>query len=149
MSFTSMINEAIKKAMLARDKVRLEPLRDIKSKLLLESTSGNGEVSEETALKICMKLHKQRIETYDLYIAQNRADLAEVELLQANVIQEFLPKMLSAEDIKIEVIAAISQTGASGPQDMGKVMGILSVKLAGKADGKIIASLVKEELLKS
>ncbi len=149
MSFTSMINEAIKKAMLARDKVRLEPLRDIKSKLLLESTSGNGEVSEETALKICLKLHKQRIETYDLYIAQNRADLAEVELLQANVIQEFLPKMLSAEDIKIEVIAAISQTGASGPQDMGKVMGILSAKLAGKADGKIIASLVKEELLKS
>ena len=144
-----MINEAIKKAMLARDKDRLEPLRDIKSKLLLESTSGNGEVSEETALKICMKLHKQRIETYDLYIAQNRADLAEVELLQANVIQEFLPKMLSAEDIKIEVIAAISQTGASGPQDMGKVMGILSAKLAGKADGKIISSLVKEELLKS
>ena len=144
-----MINEAIKKAMLARDKDRLEPLRDIKSKLLLESTSGNGEVSEETALKICMKLHKQRIETYDLYIAQNRADLAEVELLQANIIQEFLPKMLSEEDIKIEVIAAISQSGASGPQDMGKVMGILSVKLAGKADGKIIASLVNEELLKS
>lgn len=144
-----MINEAIKKAMLARDKVRLEPLRDIKSKLLLESTSGNGEVSEETALKICMKLHKQRIETYDLYIAQNRADLAEVELIQANIIQEFLPKMLSEEDIKIEVIAAISQTGASGPQDMGKVMGILSAKLAGKADGKIISSLVKDELLKS
>ena len=144
-----MINEAIKKAMLARDKDRLEPLRDIKSKLLLESTSGNGEVSEETALKICMKLHKQRIETYDLYIAQDRADLAEVELLQANVIQEFLPKMLSKDDIKIEVIAAISQTGASGPQDMGKVMGILSAKLAGKADGKIIALLVKEELLKS
>ena len=149
MSFTSMINEAIKKAMLARDKNRLEPLRDIKSKLLLENTSGNGEVSEETALKICMKLHKQRIETYDLYISQNRADLAEVELLQANIIQEFLPKMLSEEDIKIEVIAAISQTGASGPQDMGKVMGILSAKLAGKADGKIIASLVKQELLKS
>lgn len=149
MSFTNTINEAIKKAMLARDKDRLEPLRDIKSKLLLESTSGNGEVSEETALKICMKLHKQRIETYDLYIAQNRADLAEVELLQANVIQEFLPKMLSKDDIKIEVIAAISQTGASGPQDMGKVMGILSAKLAGKADGKIIALLVKEELLKS
>ena len=149
MSFTSMINEAINKAMLARDKDRLEPLRDIKSKLLLESTSGNGEVSEETALKICMKLHKQRIETYDLYISQNRADLAEVELLQANIIQEFLPKMLSEEDIKIEVIAAISQTGASGPQDMGKVMGILSAKLAGKADGKIIASLVKQELLKS
>ena len=144
-----MINEAIKKAMLAKDKDRLEPLRDIKSKLLLESTSGNGEVSEEIALKICIKLHKQRIETYDLYIAQDRADLAEVELLQANVIQEFLPKMLSEEDIKLEVIAAIFQTGAGGPQDMGKVMGILSAKLAGKADGKIIASIVKEELLKS
>jgi uncharacterized protein len=149
MSFTNSINEAIKKAMLARDKDRLEPLRDIKSKLLLESTSGNGEVSEEIALKICIKLHKQRIETYDLYIAQDRADLAEVELLQANVIQEFLPKMLSEEDIKLEVIAAIFQTGAGGPQDMGKVMGILSAKLAGKADGKIIASIVKEELLKS
>jgi uncharacterized protein len=149
MSFTNTINEAIKKAMLARDKDRLEPLRDIKSKLLLESTSGNGEVSEEIALKICIKLHKQRIETYDLYIAQDRADLAEVELLQANVIQEFLPKMLSEEDIKLEVIAAIFQTGAGGPQDMGKVMGILSAKLAGKADGKIIASIVKEELLKS
>ena len=149
MSFTNTINEAIKKAMLARDKDRLEPLRDIKSKLLLESTSGNGEVSEEIALKTCIKLHKQRIETYDLYIAQDRADLAEVELLQANVIQEFLPKMLSEEDIKLEVIAAIFQTGAGGPQDMGKVMGILSAKLAGKADGKIIASIVKEELLKS
>jgi uncharacterized protein YqeY len=150
MSFTERINADIKSAMLAKEKEKLAALRDIKSKLLLEATSGgSSEVSEETALKICMKLHKQRIETYDLYIAQNRSDLAEVELLQANVIQEFLPKMLSAEDIKIEVIAAISQTGASGPQDMGKVMGILSVKLAGKADGKIIASLVKEELLKS
>ena len=148
MSFTSMINEAIKKAMLARDKNRLEPLRDIKSKLLLESTSGNGEVSEETALKICMKLHKQRIETYDLYIAQNRVDLAEVELLQANIIQEFLPKMLSEEDIKIEVIAAISQTGASGPQDMGKVMGVASKELAGLAEGRAISSKVGELLKK-
>ena len=147
MSFTSIINEAIKKAMLAREKDRLDTLRDIKSKLLLESTSGNGEVSEDNALKICMKLYKQRIETYDLYSAQNREELAAVELSQANIIQEFLPKMLSEEDIKIEVKAAISQSGASGPQDMGKVMGILSAKLAGKADGKLIASLVKEELL--
>ena len=76
MSFTSIINEAIKKAMLAREKDRLDTLRDIKSKLLLESTSGNGEVSEDIALKICMKLYKQRIETYDLYSAQNREDLA-------------------------------------------------------------------------
>ena len=98
MSFTSMINEAIKKAMLARDKDRLEPLRDIKSKLLLESTSGNGEVSEETALKICMKLHKQRIETYDLYIAQNRVDLAEVERSQGAGSQAFFENQGKVED---------------------------------------------------
>ena len=148
MSFTSMINEAIKKAMLARDKNRLEPLRDIKSKLLLESTSGNGEVSEETALKICMKLHKQRIETYELYVSQNRDDLAQEELFQAKVIEEFLPKMLTEEEVRIEVLAAITQTGANSAQEMGKVMGVLSSKLAGKADGKIIALLVKEELSK-
>ena len=148
MSFTSIINEAIKKAMLARDKNRLEPLRDIKSKLLLESTSGNGEVSEETALKICMKLHKQRIETYELYISQNRDDLAQEELFQAKVIEEFLPIMLTEEEVRIEVLAVITQTGANSAQDMGKVMGILSSKLAGKVDGKIIALLVKEELSK-
>ena len=148
MNFTSIIDTAIKSAMLSRDKQRLAPLRDIKSKLLLENTSGNGEVSEETALKICMKLHKQRMETYELYISQNRHDLAEEELFQAKVIEEFLPKMLTDEEIKMEVLSAIQQTKASSPQDMGKVMGILSSKLAGKADGKLIAQLVKDELLK-
>jgi uncharacterized protein YqeY len=135
--------------MLAKDKERLAALRDIKSKLLLEATSGgSGEVSEEAAMKICMKLHKQRMETYDLYIAQNREDLAADELFQAKVIEEYLPKMLSEDEIRAEVIAAIAQTGASGPQEMGKVMGVLSGKLAGKADGKIIAALVKEALAK-
>ena len=149
MSFTETINTAIKTAMLARDKERLAALRDIKSKLLLEATSGgSGEVSEEIAMKICMKLHKQRIETYDLYIAQNREDLAADELFQAKVIEEYLPKMLSEDEVRAEVIAAIAQTGASGPQEMGKVMGVLSGKLAGKADGKLIAALVKEELAK-
>ncbi len=149
MSFTETINTAIKTAMLARDKERLAALRDIKSKLLLEATSGvSDEVSEEVAMKICMKLHKQRIETYDLYIAQNREDLAADELFQAKVIEEYLPKMLSEDEIRAEVIAAIVQTGASGPQEMGKVMGVLSGKLAGKADGKIIAALVKEALAK-
>jgi uncharacterized protein YqeY len=149
MSFTETINSAIKTAMLAKDKERLAALRDIKSKLLLEATSGgSGEVSEEAAMKICMKLHKQRIETYDLYIAQNREDLAADELFQAKVIEEYLPKMLSEEEVRAEVIAAIAQTGASGPQEMGKVMGVLSGKLAGKADGKLIAALVKEELAK-
>ena len=149
MSFTETINTAIKTAMLAKDKERLAALRDIKSKLLLEATSGgSGEVSEEAAMKICMKLHKQRMETYDLYITQNREDLAADELFQAKVIEEYLPKMLSEDEIRAEVAAAIAQTGASGPQEMGKVMGVLSGKLAGKADGKIIAALVKEALAK-
>ncbi|NBR13557.1 MAG: GatB/YqeY domain-containing protein [Crocinitomicaceae bacterium] len=113
MSFTETINAAIKTAMLAKDKERLAALRDIKSKLLLEATSGgSGEVSEEAAMKICMKLHKQRIETYDLYIAQNREDLAADELFQAKVIEEYLPKMLSEDEVRAEVIAAIAQTGA-------------------------------------
>lgn len=148
MGFTELINEDIKKAMLAREKEKLAALRDIKSKLLLEATSGNGEVSEEAAMKICMKLHKQRIETYDLYVAQNRQDLADDELFQAKVIEAYLPKMMSEEEVKAEVAAAIQTVGASGPQDMGKVMGVLSGKLAGKADGKLIASLVKELLAK-
>ncbi len=149
MSFTAKINDAIKQAMLAKEKERLAALRDIKSKLLLEATSGaGGEVSDEAAIKICMKLHKQRIETYKLYNAQGRQDLAEEELFQAKVIEEYLPKMLSEDEIRSEVIKAISETGASGPQEMGKVMGVLTGKLAGKADGKIIATIVKEELNK-
>jgi uncharacterized protein YqeY len=149
MSFTNTINDAIKQAMLAKDKDRLAALRDIKSKLLLEATSGAGaEVSEEAAMKICMKLHKQRMETYELYKTQGRDDLAEEELFQAKVIEGYLPKMLTEDEIRVEVSTTISQLGAAGPQDMGKVMGVLTGKLAGKADGKVIASLVKELLTK-
>ncbi len=149
MSFTDKINTDIKNAMLAREKEKLAALRDIKSKLLLEATSGgSGEVSEETAMKICMKLHKQRMETYELYKTQGRHDLADEELFQAKVIEEYLPKMLTEDEVKAEVAAAVAQVGASGPQDMGKVMGVLSGKLAGKADGKLIAALVKEALSK-
>jgi uncharacterized protein YqeY len=146
MGFTELINEDIKKAMLAREKEKLAALRDIKSKLLLEATSGNGEVSEEAAIKICMKLHKQRMETYELYIAQNRQDLADDELFQAKVIEAYMPKMMSEDEVRASVAAAIETLGAKGPQDMGKVMGVLSGKLAGKADGKLIATLVKEML---
>ena len=146
MGFTELINEDIKKAMLAREKEKLAALRDIKSKLLLEATSGNGEVSEEAAMKICMKLHKQRTETYELYVAQNRQDLADDELFQAKVIEAYLPKMMSEDEVRASVAAAIESLGATGPQDMGKVMGVLSGKLAGKADGKLIATLVKEML---
>ena len=143
MGFLDTINADIKSAMLAKDKEKLSALRDIKSKLMLEATSGSGEVSEEAAMKIVMKLHKQRMETYDLYIKEGREDLAKDEKDQAEVIGAYLPKMLSADEIKIEVENAISATGAAGPQDMGKVMGMLSSKLAGKADGKMIAETVK------
>jgi uncharacterized protein YqeY len=93
-----------------------------------------------------MKLHKQRMETYELYIAQNRQDLADDELFQAKVIEAYMPKMMSEDEVRTSVAATIETLGAKGPQDMGKVMGVLSGKLAGKADGKLIATLVKEML---
>ena len=148
MSFTDKINADIKSAMITKNKERLAALRDIKSKLLLEATSGTGEVSEEAAIKIVMKLHKQRIEAHSIYVNQDREDLAADELFQAKVMEEYLPKMMSEEEVRAEVIAAINSTGAKGAQEMGKVMGVLSGKLAGKADGKLISSLVKEELAK-
>jgi uncharacterized protein YqeY len=97
-------------------------------------------------MKICLKLYKQRMETYDLYMAQGREDLASDEIIQAKVIEEFLPKQLSEEEINAEIKTAIATLGVTGPQDMGKLMGHLSAKLSGKADGKLIASLVKAAL---
>ncbi|MCO5258756.1 MAG: GatB/YqeY domain-containing protein [Crocinitomicaceae bacterium] len=148
MSFTDKINADIKTAMLAKDKERLAALRDIKSKLLLEATSGAGEVTDEIAAKVVLKLYKQRIDTYNLYIEQNRQDLADEELVQAKVIEEYMPKQLSDEEVRTEVKNAIQNVGASGPADMGKVMGVLTKQLAGKADGKVISAIVKEELAK-
>ncbi len=147
MSIATTINDHIKQAMLAKDKDRLAALRDVKSKILLEATSGSGsEVSDEVAMKICLKLYKQRMETYELYIAQGREDLASDEMIQAKVIEEFLPKQLSEEEINAEINSAITTLGVTGPQDMGKLMGHLSAKLSGKADGKLIATLVKAAL---
>ena len=104
MSIAATINDHIKQAMLAKDKDRLAALRDVKSKILLEATSGSGsEVSDEVAMKICLKLYKQRMETYELYMAQGREDLATDEMIQAKVIEEFLPKQLSEEEIKAEI----------------------------------------------
>lgn len=149
MTFTERINADIKTAMLAREKEKLQALRDIKAKLLLEATSGgDGEITDETAAKIVMKMHKQRMDTYNLYIEQGRQDLADDELFEAKVIEAYLPKMMTEDEIRSEVIAIISQVGASAPSDMGKVMGVLSSKLAGKADGQIISTIVKEELNK-
>ena len=144
---SEQINQAIKTAMRAKDKVRLSTLRDIKSKIMVEATAASGqEITDAVVLKICMKLHKQRKETYELYVQQDRPDLAKEELEQANIIEEFLPKMMSEEEILVEVKAVIESTGASGPQDMGKCMGLLTKKLAGKADGKLISVHVRKQL---
>ncbi len=146
-TFSDKINKSIKEAMIAKDKIRLATLRDIKSKLILEATSGSGsEVSDEIAIKICMKLYKQRKETHQLYIEQNREDLASEELSQASIIEEFLPKMLSEQEIQLEVSAAIKALNADNMSDMGKVMGYLTTKLAGKADGKVISTMVRQGL---
>ena len=146
-TFSDKINKSIKEAMIAKDKIRLATLRDIKSKLILEATSGNGsEVSDDVAIKICMKLYKQRKETYQLYIEQNREDLASEELAQSSIIEEFLPKMLSEQEIQLEVSAAIKALNADNMSDMGKVMGYLTTKLAGKADGKVILTMVRQGL---
>ncbi len=148
MGLIEKINADIKIAMLAREKEKLQALRDIKSKFILETTSGNGNLSDAKAIAIIIKLYKQRIDTYNLYIKEGRQDLAQEEKFQADVINSYMPEMMSEQEIKIEVLTVISETGASGIQDMGKVMGILSKKLSGKADGKIIAHTVKSLLNK-
>ncbi|MDX1350580.1 MAG: GatB/YqeY domain-containing protein [Putridiphycobacter sp.] len=147
MSLTEQINNDIKTAMKARDSKKLTALRDVKSKILLEATSGAGtEVSDETAGKIIMKLFKQRMDTYNLYVQEGRDDLAEDELFEAKVIEAYMPKLMSEDEVRAFVSEKLSQMGASGPQDMGKVMGPIMGQLNGKADGKMISTIVKELL---
>ncbi|MFT5779958.1 MAG: hypothetical protein ACI837_002918 [Crocinitomicaceae bacterium] len=148
MALIDQINADIKAAMLARDKEKLEVIRDIKSKLMLEATAGTGEVTDEAGARIVLKLYKQRMDTYELYVKEGREDLASVEKFQAGIIKVYMPEMMSEDEIKVEAEAAIAAVGATGPQDMGKVMGMLSGKLAGKADGKVIADTVKGLLIK-
>lgn len=147
MSLTDKINEDIKKAMLAREKEKLEALRAVKSALLLAMTSeGGGTVTEDMEVKLLQKLVKQRRETAEIYAGQNRADLAEVETAQAEVIAAYLPSQLGADELKPLISLIIKETGASGIKDMGKVMAAASQQLAGKADNKTISSIVKELL---
>lgn len=146
MSLTEQINQDIKTAMLAKDKDRLGTLRDIKAKLLMEATSGHGEVDEAVENKVIIRLHKQRIESYGLFVEQGRNDLADVEMAEAKIIEEYMPKMLGEDEVRQKVKETIAQMGASGMKDMGKVMGSITKALAGKADGKLISTLVKEEL---
>ena len=142
------ISEDIKAAMKARDKVRLETLRNIKKVFLEAKTApgANDTLEDADALKILQKLAKQGRETAQTYIDNNRQDLADEELAQAKVIEEYLPKPLSGEEIEKEVKDIIAQTGAQGMKDMGKVMGMASKKMAGRADGRAISTIVKKLL---
>ncbi len=147
MSLTEKINEGIKDAMRAKEKEKLEALRAIKAALLLEATKGGEkEISEATEMQILMRMHKQRKESADIYKAQNRPELAQVEVFQAGVIEAYLPKQLSEAEVEQHVRTIIADTGASSVKDMGKVMGLANAKMAGKADGKLIAAKVKELL---
>lgn len=136
--------------MRAKDKVKLATLRDAKSKFMLEQskTGATDDLSDSVAVKILSKLYKQRLETAEVYKSQNREDLAKDEIEQAAVLSEYLPKALSDTEIEAKVIEIISELGASGMGDMGKVMGAASAAMAGKADGKIISGFVRSNLLK-
>ncbi len=149
MSMYSTISDGIKDAMRNKDRERLAALRDVKSKLMLEATktgADGDDIPDATVLAILTKLFKQRSETADLYAEQGRADLETEERAQAAVIAEFLPQPLTEEEIKAEVAAIIAETGAASMADMGKVMGIASSRMAGKADGKVIAGIVRAAL---
>ncbi|EON77276.1 Transamidase GatB domain protein [Lunatimonas lonarensis] len=148
MSLKLKIEDEIKKAMLAKEKDRLRALRAIKSLILLDETKSGGEkgLSEEDELKLLTKAAKQRKDSADIFQQQNRKDLADLELSELAVINEFLPRQLSSEELNAELRAIIAEVGAEGPKDMGKVMGAATKKLAGKADGKDISAKVKELL---
>lgn len=141
------VMEQMKAAMKAKDTVALESLRAIKSALLLASTeSGASELSEGDEIKLVQKLVKQRKDSAAIFAEQGRSDLAEPELAQVAVIEKFLPEQLTEEEIEKVVVQTIEATGASGMQDMGKIMGIVSKELAGQADGKTISTIVKAKL---
>lgn len=148
MSLQQRVMEKMKEAMKAKDKVALESLRAIKSALLLAQTdsSADGELSEEAEIQMVQKLVKQRKDSAAIFMEQGRQDLAEPELAQIAVIEQFLPEQLSEVDVEKVVVETIAETGAEGMKDMGKVMGIVSKKLAGQADGKMISTIVKSKL---
>ncbi|MBX2944394.1 MAG: GatB/YqeY domain-containing protein [Cyclobacteriaceae bacterium] len=148
MSLKTQIDGDIKKAMLAKNKEELEALRSIKSLILLAETEkgGSGDVSSDAENKLLMKAAKQRKESADIFSQQGRNDLAERELFQLEVISRYLPKQLTENEVTDALKKIIAELGATGPQDMGKIMGTATKKLAGQADGKLIADLVKKLL---
>ena len=148
MDMFDKIGADIKSAMLAKDKVRLEALRGVKKEFLEAKTAkgGDGTLSDDNALKILAKMVKQRRESAAIYTEQGRQDLADNELAEAAVIEEYLPKQLSEEELTAELKAIIAQVGATSAKEMGKVMGVASKALAGRADGRVISAKVKELL---
>ena len=149
MSLESKITTALKEAMKNKNQTALTALRAVKSAILLHKTqkSSDGELSNEDEMKILQKLVKQRKESAEIYLSQERPELAKIESDQANIIKEFLPEQLSEADIEKTVIEIISKINASGMKDMGKVMGIASKELSGKADGKTISQIVRKNLV--
>ncbi|GAB4107656.1 GatB/YqeY domain-containing protein [Echinicola sediminis] len=147
MSLKQSVESEIKKAMLAKDKDRLRALRSIKSLIMLEETKGGEKsMTEEDELKLLTKAAKQRKDSLEVYQQQNREDLAATEQSELEIINEFLPKQLSEEELEAALKEIIAAVGAEGPKDMGKVMGSATKKLAGKADGKLISQKVKQLL---
>ncbi|MDG1811666.1 MAG: GatB/YqeY domain-containing protein [Polaribacter sp.] len=149
MSLEKQIMDQMKAAMKSKDAVALQALRAVKSAILLAKTETGvqAELTEEQELKIVQKQVKQRKDSADVFIKQNRQDLADPELEELAILEQFLPEALSEEEVEKIVIAVIEKTGASGMKDMGKVMGLVSKELAGQADGKTISSIVKKNLM--
>ena len=147
MSLESKIMEQMKDAMKSKDEAALRTLRAIKAAILIEKTSGSGtEITEADEIKMLQKMAKQRRDSLDIFVQQNREDLAAKEREELGIIEKFLPQQMSAEELSAELKAIITQVGASSPADMGKVMGVASKQLAGKADGKMISETVKQLL---
>jgi uncharacterized protein len=148
MSLIEKIDQDIKKAMLAKDKEKLEPLRAVKAALLLQRTEkgATGAIDTDAEIKILQRLVKQRKEAAEIYNRGGRNDLADAELVQASVIETYLPAQMTQEEIMAVLKRIIEETGAAGAKDMGKVMGMASRELAGKADNKTVSAMVKELL---
>ena len=148
MDLFETINGDIKKAMLAREQARLNTLRGIKKEFLEAKTAkgSDGTLSDDAALKILTKMVKQRKESAEIYVSQSRQDLADAELAEATIIEEYLPKQLSDEELTAALTEIIAQVGATSAKDMGKVMGVASKQLSGKAEGRAISAKVKELL---
>ena len=150
MSLEQQIMTEMKDAMKSKNEAALRSLRAIKAEIIKAKTEpgAGGEISADKEISMLQRMVKQRRDSLDIYKTQNRADLAQKEQEELDVIEKFLPKQLSEEDLKAEIQQIISETGASSPADMGKVMGVATKKLAGKTDGKAISSAVKELLAK-